>query len=93
MNRPDANSPGVENWRNYPIFAELITDQARYQEMRDRCLGRCRLLDQTLEAGTAEQRDVAQQTLNAIGYALAILDEAVQKRDEIVQQEEAGGLR
>jgi len=93
MNRSSETSPEQENWRNYPIFAELITDQTRYQEMRDRCLGRCRLLDQTLKTGNTEQREVAQHTLNAIGYALAILDEAVQKRGEIVHQEEAGGLR
>ena len=82
-----------ENWRNYPIFAELITDRARYEEMRGQCLSRCRSLDETIQSGDPGQREMAQQTLNTLGFALGLLDEAIAKRDEIIEQEDAGGLR
>ncbi|MCA9727423.1 MAG: hypothetical protein R3E12_00125 [Candidatus Eisenbacteria bacterium] len=77
------------DWRQYPIHAELLSNRERYQAMRDRCLQTCRELDTILRTGPAEQRPIAQSVLNAYGYGLELLEEAIRARDAILQNNEA----
>jgi hypothetical protein len=73
------------DWRQYPIHAELLTNRERYQALRDRCLDTCSELDTILRNGPPERRQLAQSVLNAYGYGLALLEEAIRARDEALQ--------
>jgi hypothetical protein len=75
------------DWRQYPIHAELLTNRERFQALRDRCLRTCAALDAVLRTGPTEQRQLAQSVLNAYGYALALLDDAIRARDEVLQND------
>lgn len=81
----------AEELRDYPILRELLTDQEKYQALRDQCLRTCKQLDELVRTGSPQVRETAQTTLNAYGHALGFLDEALQARDEVLEQE--GELR
>lgn len=83
----------AEEYRDYPILRELLTDQAQYTSLREKCLLTCRQLDEIVRVGSAEDRASAQRTLNAYGHALGFLDEVILSRDRVLEQYESGGLR
>lgn len=74
------------DWRQYPLYEELLTRRDRYQTIRDRCLRTCQQADALLGSGSPEERSLAQRTLNAFGYALGFLDQAIQARDAVLQE-------
>ena len=75
----------LEEWQQYPIFTELLTDHEKYAELREKCLKSCEELDQVIKSG-GSNREAAQDSLNAFGFALGLLEEAIQKRDELTAQ-------
>ncbi|MEZ4649825.1 MAG: hypothetical protein R3E97_13770 [Candidatus Eisenbacteria bacterium] len=82
-----------EELRDYPILRALLTDQAEYTSLREKCLRTCRTLDDLIQSGAGEERESAQRILNAYGHALGFLDEIVVARDRVLEQHETGGNR
>ena len=75
----------LEEWQQYPIFTELLTDHEKYADLREKCLKSCQELDEVIKSG-GPNREAAQDSLNAFGFALGLLDEAIKKRDEMTEQ-------
>lgn len=75
----------LPEWQQYPAFAELLSDHEKYLDLRKRCLRTCEQLDQLLRTGNAEQRVAAQESLNAYGLAIKLLDEALAARDQYLK--------
>lgn len=75
----------LEEWQQYPIFTELLTDHDKYTAMREKCLKSCEKLDAAIKSG-GPGRAAAQDSLNAYGFALGLLEEALRKRDELMEQ-------
>ena len=86
------NSP-TDDYRDYPILGELLTDHSRYTSLREKCLRTCRQLDEVVRAGSPGERESAQRTLNAYGHALGFLDEVILARDRMLEQHTSGGNR
>ncbi len=76
----------LEEWQQYPVFQELMTDYDKYVDLRNKCANTCRELDRVLKNGSSEEKEAAQKSINAYGYALGLLDEAIQARDRIVEE-------
>lgn len=77
------------DWRQYPVYEELLTNRDRYLTIRDRCLRTCQQVGAVLATGSSEDKSLAQRTLNAYGYALDFLDQAIQARDAVLQEDSA----
>jgi hypothetical protein len=83
----------ADDYRDYPILQELLTDHSRYTSLREKCLRTCQQLDEIVRTGSAEERGSAQRTLNAYGHALGFLDEVILARDRVLEQHASGGIR
>ena len=83
----------TEDYRDYPILRELLTDESTYTSLREKCLRTCQRFDEVVRHGTPEERTAAQRTLNAYGHALGFLDEVILSRDRVLEQYESGGTR
>jgi hypothetical protein len=84
---PQEGKGTLEEWRQYPVFTELLTDHNRYAELRQRCLKSCEELDKLVREGSPEQKEAAQKSLNAYGYALGLLDKAIEERDKLLKEQ------
>ena len=84
---PQEEKGNLEEWRQYPEFAGLLTDHTKYTELRDRCLKSCEELDRLVREGSPEQKEAAQKSLNAYGYALSLLDKALEERDRLLSEQ------
>jgi hypothetical protein len=79
----------LEEWQQYPVFTEMLTKHDKFVELRGLCLKSCQQLDRIVQSGKPEEKEAAQKVLNAYGYALSLLDEAIAARDKVVAQQSA----
>ena len=76
----------LEEWQQYPTFQELMSDYDKYMDLRNKCVKTCKALDGVLQSGSPDEKDAAQKSINAYGYALGLLDEAIKARDKIIEE-------
>ncbi len=75
----------LEDWQQYPVFTELLSDYDSYMDLRNKCVKTCKQLEQVLQSGSPDEKEMAQKSINAYGHALGLLEEAIKARDKIVE--------
>lgn len=77
----------IEEWQQYPVFQELLTDFDKFVDLRQKCAKTCQALGHVLESGTHEEKEAAQQAINVYGYAIGLLEETIKARDKFIEEQ------
>ncbi len=50
----DEKQASLDDWQQYPIFSELLTDHSKYDDLKQKCLKSCEELDRIIKATVIE---------------------------------------